>query len=233
MSVPNINGVQAFLTENGVDIDIQQKMTEIDHYLATHNNNVNVNEVLQIINRGITDLSKNTVLMDRLRSIWTETGDIDLVVQRNEELKRQILAEKAQNYFLINQQNLSLEDGIKRMMKESTTDNKQNYYQLEQNKNIHYIYKLMFWFYYLFVLVFILVFFILSKTFFVTKVIVSALFIVFPFLILPLEYIAVFVYYYLYSFVMAVPFKTAELPISMPTHTFEYIPANVLDFKNF
>ena len=158
---------------------------------------------------------------------------LDIVVQRNEELKKQIVDEKERNYHLINEQNLSLEDGIKRMMKESTTDNKQNYYQLEQNKNIHYIYKLMFWFYYLFVLVFILFFFVLSKTFFLTKIIISLLFISFPFLILPLEYLTVFVFYYLYSFVMAVPFKTADLPIAMPTHTFEYIPANVFDFKNF
>lgn len=158
---------------------------------------------------------------------------LDVVVQRNDELKRQILDEKSQNYQLINEQNLSLEDGIKRMMKETHTENKQSYYQLEQNQNIHYVYKLMFWFYYLFVLIFILVFFVLSKTFFLTKVIISLLFIVFPFLILPLEYLTVFVFYYIYSFVVAIPFRTSDLPISMPTHSFEYIPSNVLDFKNF
>lgn len=159
--------------------------------------------------------------------------NLDVVVQRNEELKRQMVDEKAQNYHLINEQNLSLEDGIRRMLSQSSTDNKQNYYQLEQNKNIHYIYKLLFWFYYLFVLIFILVFSIMSKTFLVAKIIISALFIVFPFLILPLEYLAVFVFYYVYSFVMATPFKTSDLPISMPTHSFEYVPDNVLDFTNF
>lgn len=170
---------------------------------------------------------------DSVANDAVEKANIDMVVRRNEELKGQILDEKKQNYFLINEQNLSLEDGIKRMMNESTTDNKQNYYQLEQNKNIHYIYKLMFWFYYLFVLIFILVFFILSKTFLLTKILISALFIVFPFLILPIEYVCVFVFYYLYSFIMTIPFRTSDLPISMPTHSFEYIPANVLDFNNF
>ena len=157
----------------------------------------------------------------------------DLTVKQNADLKQQIVDDKYQNYFLINEQNLTLEEGIQRMMKESTTDNKQNYYQLEQNKNIHYVYKLFFWFYYLFVLVFILVFFILSKAPILHKALIALLFVLFPFLILPLEYAAVFVYYYLRSFVMATPFRTADLPISMPNHFFEYIPADVLDFKHF
>jgi len=159
--------------------------------------------------------------------------DSDVVVQRNEELKRQILDEKAKNYDLINKQNISLEDGIKRITMDSTINNRERYYQLEQNKNIHFIYKLMFWFYFLFVFIFILIFFVMYKAFFITKIIILLLFVAYPFLILPLEYLAVFVYYYIHSFIMAVPFKSAELPISMPSHAFEYIPADVLNFKNF
>lgn len=162
-----------------------------------------------------------------------QNDDLDLAVLRNQELKEQIVNEKEKHYNLINEQNLSLEDGIKQMMKDSTTDNKKNFYQLEQNKNIHYIYKLMFWFYYLFALVFILVFLILYKAPTVTKIIIPVLFIIFPFIILPLEYAVIFVFYYIYSFIMAVPFRSSDLPISMPTHFFEYIPSNVLDFKNF
>ena len=158
---------------------------------------------------------------------------LDTAVLKNQELKLQMVNQKAEYYHLINEQNLSLEDGIKRMMKESTTDNKKNYYQLEQNKNIHYIYKLMFWFYYLFALVFILFFLILYKAPVVTKVIIPVLFIIFPFIILPFEYTIVFVFYYIYSFIMAIPFRSTDLPISMPSHFFEYIPSNVLDFKNF
>lgn len=237
----NEYGLHDFLKQTEFDTIVEEKMNEINKYVYDQKNAqliLDVREIMKIIDKGLTEATQHSDQIQRLRDIWTSGGEdggdhLDAAIKRYEELRKQILGEKSKEYYLINEQTRVLEDGIQRMMNDSTTNNKKNYYQLEQNKNIAYIYKLMFWFYYLFVLVFILVLFVLSKSFFVTKIVLSLLFVVFPFLILPLEYVVVFVFYYLYSFVMATPFRTSNLPMTMPTHSFEYVPTNVLDFKNF
>lgn len=175
------------------------------------------------VNRGVDDLQKKydsalKKFEDDKYAFNLQIAQYD--VKMNEKqveittLQHEILNNKKRTFELILAQTENIQKTIKTLEIENKTENKSNSYQLEQNKKARKIYKIIFWVYFVVLFVFLMVVFLksfdgnISSLFFACIILVFT--VVYPFAIVYIEYILVFVYYYCVSLVFGVPFTVTK-----------------------
>lgn len=159
---------------------------------------------------------------DLTGSLNLEIGLYNAQVAQNGVLQQEIVNNKKRSYQLIVAQTDEILRAVQTLRDGNFTEHKSNEYQLQQNIQIQYSHKILFWVYFavafLFMLILVLQYSTLSWVLILVGIVVA---VVYPFLILFIEYGLSFLYYYLGALVYGTPFIFNKLP---PTSSVFYTP---------
>lgn len=156
------------------------------------------------------------------KSIAESQALYDQQVQLNEKLQQEIVNNKKRTFHLIVAQTESIKTVIESLEKGNKTEYKNNNYQLEQNKQIQQLHKILFWIYFVAVFIFIAIVLLVSPmSSWIFSIFIIVGVIVYPFIIIFIEYAFAFLYYYCSALIFGHPFVMNKLP---PTHSVFFTP---------
>lgn len=112
---------------------------------------------------------------------------------------------------LVNKQNMNLQYQLRKIKDQYSTDDQKNNYERQKIYDTKYTVNLLFFLYY--ILALITMYFLYKSDYFSTymKLFIIVILGVYPFVISTIEYVLYDIFYYLYSFVYSIPYKSKLL----------------------
>jgi len=169
---------------------------------------------------------KNQEIQKLNNELTTETNLYNEELQINTALLKAISGNQSQFYEIIGKQTNTIHQNIQQIQQNKINEVTLNKYQLEQNQQIQYIHKILFWIYFVVAFIFLIVFFatkLASFDFWSLFIwsMLSIVVIIYPFVILFIEYGFVFSFYYVVALMLGKPFVMNKLP---PTNSIFFTP---------
>lgn len=143
-------------------------------------------------------------------------------ITENKQLQTDLVNVQRQSYNTVVAQTETIKKTMEKIRQENITKQTGNTYQLETNQQIQSIHKILFWVYFATEFIFLaLLFMVLGFQNIMLFIVILVVATVYPFLIIFVEYIFVFIFSYFKAIVLGQPFVFNKLP---PTNSVFFTP---------